>query len=82
MTPSKYRLMLKGLYTNKGSEIVTLQHLGFLGVCPLTTIQFEKEKKKTFQELHILLFSGESNVNLCGPVFGSYEKGVSLNRIN
>jgi hypothetical protein len=42
----------------------------------------EKEKKKNFQELHLFLLSGESNVNLCGPAFGTYEKGISLNRMN
>jgi hypothetical protein len=42
----------------------------------------QKEKKKTLQELHLFLFSGESNVNLCGPAFATYEKGISLNRMN
>jgi len=42
----------------------------------------QKWKKKTFQELHLFLFLDKSNVNLCGLVFGTYEKGISLNRMS
>jgi hypothetical protein len=37
-------------------------------------MQNKKKKKKNFQELHLFLFSG--------PAFGTYEKGISLNRVN
>ena len=57
-------------------------NFGFLGFCALIIIQHAKIEKENFQELHLFLIIGEGNVNLCGPVFGAYERGVSLNRMN